>query len=130
MVHYTIHPYDLHHLMLGMAKSAELHLKAGAKEVYFPHNRLTSIHAEGEIERALRSRDWLPSAYMLYSAHQMGTCRMGGDAKKHPVKPNGETYEVANLYVADASCFPSASGANPMTSIMAIARHIARELVG
>lgn len=130
LVHYTIHPFDLHHLLQGMAKSAELHLKAGASQVYFPHNLLTAIRSEEEIERALQSRDWLPAAYMLYSAHQMGTCRMGGDEKKYPLKPSGETCEVKNLYVADASCFPSASGANPMTSIMAIALHIAKGLVG
>ncbi len=130
LVHYTLHSYDLNHLLQGMARSAEMHFKAGASQVYLPHNLLTTIRSEEDIENAIKSRPWLAASFMLYSAHQMGTCRMGGDMKKSPVKPNGETYEIRNLYVADASCFPSASGANPMTSIMAIAHHIAREIVG
>jgi choline dehydrogenase-like flavoprotein len=130
LVHYTIHPFDLNHLLQGMERSAEIHFEAGATTVYFPHNLLSEVSSKKDIVKVLQSRKWLPSAYMLYSAHQMGTCRMGGAEKKYPVKPNGETYEVKNLYVADASTFPSASGANPMLSIMAIAHHVAHELVG
>lgn len=56
----------------------------------------------------------------LFSAHQMGTCRMGSSASNSVVKPNGETWSVENLYVADASVFPTPSGANPMITTMAI----------
>jgi len=53
----------------------------------------------------------------------MGTCRMGGD-KDAPVQPNGETREVRNLFVADGSLFPSASGVNPMLSIQALGYYV------
>jgi len=33
---------------------------------------------------------------------------------------------VAGLYVADGSLFPTASGINPMVSVMALARRVAR----
>jgi hypothetical protein len=32
--------------------------------------------------------------------------------------PNGEVWDVAGLYVADASTFPTASGVNPMITAM------------
>lgn len=38
-----------------------------------------------------------------------------------PLKPNGETHEVSNLFVADASTFPTSLGVNPMITIYAIA---------
>jgi choline dehydrogenase-like flavoprotein len=44
------------------------------------------------------------------------------------VDPTGKVWEVDNLYVADASVFPSASGVNPMVTIMATADHIAWEV--
>jgi choline dehydrogenase-like flavoprotein len=130
IVKYTIHPYDFEHLKKGMIVSAKFHFQAGARKVFFPHNILTATDDPEQVDQVIASRDWLPASYMLFTAHQMGTCRMGGDERKHVVKPNGESYEVKNLYVADASCFPSASGANPMLTIMGIAHHIARELLG
>jgi choline dehydrogenase-like flavoprotein len=38
-------------------------------------------------------------------------------------------YGLKNAYVADASLFPASSGVNPMITIMALARHIARGMV-
>ncbi|KAL7626990.1 hypothetical protein AAE478_003766 [Parahypoxylon ruwenzoriense] len=66
------------------------------------------------------------------SAHQMGTCRMSAHPSQGVVDPAGRVWETQDLYVADASVFPSASGVNPMITNMAIAdwiaRGIAREL--
>ncbi|KAI1393693.1 long-chain fatty alcohol dehydrogenase [Hypoxylon trugodes] len=60
------------------------------------------------------------------SAHQMGTCRMSARPSDGVVDAKGEVWGTQGLYVADASVFPSASGANPMVTIMAIADWIAR----
>lgn len=63
----------------------------------------------------------------LSSAHQMGTCRMGDDqGKASVVNPRGQVWGTQGLYVADASVFPSASGANPMVTTMSFADWIAR----
>ena len=59
----------------------------------------------------------------LFTAHQMGTCRMGGDRRRAPLSPEGRLWEVANLWVADASAFPAASGVNPMITIQGLAWH-------
>jgi hypothetical protein len=39
---------------------------------------------------------------------------MGDDSTKSAVNPVGETWEVRNLYVADASVFPTATGVPSM----------------
>jgi choline dehydrogenase-like flavoprotein len=81
-----------------------------------------------ELLASLPRLPWHPNRYGLYSAHQMSTCRLGGQARTHPLRPNGETVEVRGLYVADGSAFPACSGANPMLTIMALAHYTAQGL--
>lgn len=50
---------------------------------------------------------------------------MGVSPKTSVVKPGGETWEVKNLFVADASVFPSATGVNPMVTTEACALYVA-----
>ncbi|KAG9232743.1 putative long-chain-alcohol oxidase FAO2 [Amylocarpus encephaloides] len=68
------------------------------------------------------------------SAHQMGTCRMSTHERDGVVDEKGRVWGTQNLYVSDASVFPSASGVNPMITNMAISdwisRGIAREMKG
>lgn len=60
------------------------------------------------------------------SAHQMSSCRMSGKGPKYGAcDTKGKLFEASNIYIADASCMPTASGANPMISTMTIARHVA-----
>jgi choline dehydrogenase-like flavoprotein len=58
----------------------------------------------------------------MFSAHQMSTARMGGDAGATVADPDGRVRGVDGLIVADASAFPTASGVNPMLTVMALAR--------
>jgi len=62
---------------------------------------------------------------MVFSAHQMGTCRMGRERMNSVCDENGAVYGVKGLYVADASLFPASSGVNPMITVMALARCVA-----
>jgi choline dehydrogenase-like flavoprotein len=64
----------------------------------------------------------------LFSAHQMGTCRMGRDNRTAVCDANGEVFGVRGLFVGDASAFPLSSGVNPMITIMAMAHHTARRI--
>lgn len=47
---------------------------------------------------------------LLYSAHHFSTCRMGTSPRDSVVDPQGESWEVSNLYVADGSVLPNATG--------------------
>ncbi|EFN52938.1 hypothetical protein CHLNCDRAFT_137296 [Chlorella variabilis] len=49
-----------------------------------------------------------------FSAHQMGTCRLGGDPKASVLDPQGECWDVSGLYCLDGSTFPTPTGLNPM----------------
>jgi choline dehydrogenase-like flavoprotein len=121
-------------MLTGVRAAAEIHVAAGAHTVFLPHGTLPTLHAEGGALRnpalldQLTSLRWHPNRFGLYSAHQMSTCRLGGQRATHPLRPSGETVEVQGLYVADGSAFPACSGVNPMLTIMALAHYTAQGL--
>jgi choline dehydrogenase-like flavoprotein len=133
LIHYTLSDYDRKHLVRALQESLRLHHAAGAERVSVMHNQpLHYFPASQRLEDAVAAvaqKKWTPNRFGLFSAHQMGTCRMGG-GKDYPVKPDGEAREVRNLYVADGSLFPSASGTNPMLSIQALAHWLAQGMKG
>jgi choline dehydrogenase-like flavoprotein len=62
-----------------------------------------------------------PNRTSYFSFHQMGSARMGSDPATSVVDAGNQAHDTAGLYVMDGSCFPNASGVNPMISIAAIA---------
>ena len=61
-------------------------------------------------------------------AHQNGTIRFGDDPKTSALDRNCKSHEVDNLYVVDASFFPSSGAVNPALTIMANALRVAEHL--
>jgi choline dehydrogenase-like flavoprotein len=134
LIDYALSEHDRGSMLTGVRAAAEIHAAAGAHTIFLPHGTLPTLHAQhGQIQNPavleqLPHLSWKPNQFGLYSAHQMSTCRTGGNSATHPTSPTGETYEVRNLFVADASAFPACSGANPMLTIMALAHHTAQHL--
>lgn len=132
LIHYNLHQFDLKHLLKGIQESCKIHHAAGANEIGILHNNFEKYLRDEEDLSAYISRNlkkkWKCNYFPLLSAHQMGTCRMGGNKKASPLSPTGQFWGVKNLYVADGSAFPSASGVNPMLSIQALANYIATGL--
>lgn len=61
-------------------------------------------------------------------AHVCGTCRFGTDPKSSVLDPHNRAHEVDNLYVVDASFFPSSTGLNPSLTIAANALRVAAHI--
>ena len=128
--------------MAGLARAAGARsiLAAGTpprwhgRDGFAPGQEARSFAA---FEEALRSFDFGPNRGSVFSAHQMGSVRMGGAAGEHPCDPRGRVRAgarsgsgvVAGLYVGDGSLFPTGLGVNPMITIMALARRVARTVV-
>jgi choline dehydrogenase-like flavoprotein len=62
-------------------------------------------------------------------AHQNGTIRFGHDPRISALDVNCRAHEVANLYVVDASFFPSSAAVNPALTIMANALRVGDHLI-
>ena len=59
------------------------------------------------------------------TAHQAGTARFGPDPATSVLDLDCRAHQLDNLYVADASCFPSIGAVNPTLTIIANAMRIA-----
>jgi choline dehydrogenase-like flavoprotein len=59
------------------------------------------------------------------SQHPLGTCRMGSSPETSVIDPNGETWDVKELFVVDGSTAPTSLGVNPQLTIMTLATRFA-----
>ncbi len=127
VMHYRLSQEDQPHMLRGIEEAFRIHHAAGAREIAGPHSSLEPYRG-GSLEgylKGLARAGFRPNTYALFSAHQMGTCPMGGSASRSVVDPHGEHWDVKNLFVADGSVFPTALGVNPMLTIMALAHRTA-----
>lgn len=130
---YTLSPGDTELLMKGFEGAARIAEAAGATQIYSTHHRTMGYEPgkRGNLDsfmREIRAEGAAPARLALAALHIMGTARMGGSAEMSALNPDGETWDVKNLVVADGSCFPTASGVNPMISIESIAYMNAKRL--
>lgn len=63
-------------------------------------------------------------------AHVCGTCRMGVEPGASVVDASNRAHDLDNLYIVDASFFPSSSAAHPSLTIAANALRVADQLAG
>ncbi len=59
------------------------------------------------------------------SAHLMGGCRMGDDPKSSVVNSFGQSHDIPNLFICDASIFVTSGAGNPTNTVMALAARTA-----
>jgi choline dehydrogenase-like flavoprotein len=63
-------------------------------------------------------------------AHQAGTCRFGTDPASSVLDVHCKAHDLDNLYVVDASFFPSIGAVNPALTVMANALRVGDHLLG
>jgi choline dehydrogenase-like flavoprotein len=132
-LHYKLHPYDAAHMMQGTLVALDVQRAAGSLELCSPHYETERFHGGREADfhafkRRVKHKGLEPNRFGLFSAHQLSSCRLAGNAKQGVVNPAGETYEIKGLYVADGSVLPSACGVNPMLTIMGLSHYLARQM--
>lgn len=109
---------------------------AGAKEVFLAGIKerrfsFDSSVEDNEFENFLKNIEQFginQHDIPLASAHQMGTARLSVSPKNGALSEDGELWDCANAFVFDASTFPTASGANPMCTTLAISHMLSERL--
>jgi choline dehydrogenase-like flavoprotein len=62
-------------------------------------------------------------------AHVCGTCRFGRDPESSVLDADNRAHDLDNLYIVDASFFPSSGGTNPALTIAANALRVAESML-
>jgi len=124
LITYQINQKDFLKTLKGIRIGAEILFSAGAKMVFTGTRPFPVIESREEIEkineRLIKKTDL---EYMAF--HPMGTCRMGDEPAKAVVNRNLESHEIKNLFISDASIFPTSLSVNPQLTIMAFATRLA-----
>lgn len=120
-ISYDLGGRDLASLRQSLEIAARIHFAAGARSVMTLHSVPTRFSSVDEIVPKLASADWGTNEIGLYSAHPLGTCRMGSDPRNSVVDSHCQTHDVKGLFVIDGSVTPTSLGVNPQVTILAIA---------
>jgi choline dehydrogenase-like flavoprotein len=119
---------DLANLRRGIEVQIRLHEGAGSHQIQPLAGSAPTWHRGQDLEAFIESAKRIPfraGGHKLFSAHQMGTCRMGANPETSVAGPLGELHDTKGVWIGDGSAFPTSSGTNPMVSIMALARRTA-----
>jgi choline dehydrogenase-like flavoprotein len=147
-IEYRTTPRDERTLRAALGSLVRMAEAAGASEVIAAGSppvswrRRDGVEAFQVLQRRLTRFDFSPNRGTVFSAHQMGTARMGSDPVDHACDPFGRVRSssrpratdphggiIKGLYVADGSLFPTALGVNPMITILALAKRVARTVL-
>jgi choline dehydrogenase-like flavoprotein len=125
-VTYDTNAADVAIIKKGARQIAEIYFAAGATEVHTGFARSGPQKSLAELDALLAEpRPW--DQLNIYASHPMSSCAMGADMSWSVVKPDGESWDVKNLVIADASVFPTSLGVNPQITVMTVATMIARK---
>ncbi|WP_018503506.1 GMC family oxidoreductase N-terminal domain-containing protein [Parafrankia discariae] len=130
---YRLSEHDAAHLGAGVEGAARIIEAAGARRIYSAHQSGPSYEpgrrgSHEDFVAACRSAGYGPGRCAIAALHIMGTARMGDSPDTSATDPDGATWDLPNVVVADGSCFPTSPGVNPMISIEATAYMNAQRL--
>ncbi|MEW6510631.1 MAG: GMC family oxidoreductase [Bacteroidota bacterium] len=120
-IDYEQGPKDLEYLKQAIGAAARIQFAAGAREVHTLHVKPTRFSSPVAIESVLAASEFGPNQISLYSAHPLGTCRMGARPEESVVDSHGQTHDVRGLFIIDGSITCTSLGVNPQVTLLALA---------
>ncbi|MBX5482753.1 MAG: GMC family oxidoreductase [Myxococcaceae bacterium] len=125
-VTYRMSPKDRATVTELLTVLAEDFFAAGAREVVLPVLGEAPFTADRFRSYPL---DKVPARrFECGSQHPLGSARMGVRPGHSVVDPDGQTWDVKELFVVDGSIFPTSLGVNPQLTVMAMATRLGWKL--
>jgi choline dehydrogenase-like flavoprotein len=115
---------DLGLMIKGTKLAARIHFASGAKRVMpmtFRSRSYTSIEQVDELDEIVRDNTDIG----LHTSHPQGGNAISRDPEKGAVDDRFRVQGTENVYVCDASVFPSSVTVNPQLTVMALADYAA-----
>ncbi len=128
-IDYDLDDRDFESMREALRGTARIYFAAGAHRVYLPTTRRTTIESADAVDSVINSLENGRHMYRLTSYHPQGTMRMGADPAKSVVGPDGRCHDLDNVYVPDASLFPSSLLVNPQVTVYTMASYISDQMM-
>jgi len=130
---YHLSAQDGDRLRYGAERGVELMLACGAQEAMLVSEEAlgplpTARFKSPEEARHCQHLRFTRHLTTMNSGHAQATVKMGEDPRQSVVNSRGEAHHMKNLMVCDSSVFPTSCGANPMISILSMARYQGRRI--
>jgi choline dehydrogenase-like flavoprotein len=126
-IHYQLTSGDQERLRFAAARAVEVMFAGGATEVILTSEEMPRFKRPSDASQCAKLR-FEPYRTTITSAHAQATVKMSEDVKLAVTSSRGESHSARNLIVCDSSSFPTSCGANPMLSIMTMARYQGRRI--
>lgn len=123
-IDYPIRPALIEAMRASHEVLAQITLAAGAKAAYTNHKDPLILKSKADLP-LLDTRAYGAHQHSIFTAHQMGGCRMGTEAKRSVVRPDHRHHDIGNLFVVDGSVLPTSLGVNPSETIYGLAHRAA-----
>ena len=120
-------PGDLATLARGLRVLGELLFEAGAARVMvnsWGYDEFTSPSELGRIDQIASDPDYIS----LGTGHPQGGNALSRDPKRGVVRPDFRVHGYDDLYICDASVFPTSLTVNPQLTVMALAHYAAQRI--
>ena len=124
VLHYRLSKQSVGHLVHSMRSASKIFFAAGAETALIPASHTGTVRAtsrEADLEEQIHPRFFRRGLAPIASAHPQGGCRMGRSIETSVVDSYGRLHGARNIFVCDASVFPTSVELNPYLSVMAIA---------
>jgi choline dehydrogenase-like flavoprotein len=115
---------DLQLMIKGTKLAARIHFASGATRVMpmtFRSRSYTSLEQVDELDEIVRDN----TDIALHTSHPQGGNAISRDPAKGVVDERFRVHGTENVYVCDASVFPSSVTVNPQLTVMALADYAA-----
>jgi choline dehydrogenase-like flavoprotein len=126
-IHYRLTSEDSRLMVEGMQNAARIFFAAGASRVITSQRKKTVLYGEDDLP-LIEERGVGPTDINLGSGHPQGGNRMGAEPRESVVDSYGRLHGLQNLFVCDASIFPTSVGVNPQLTVMALAMRTAQNI--
>lgn len=127
-VGYDLSAQDVETIATAINKIASMWFELKANRVVTSFIDQPIINDENELPGLIQAIKNNPKGLIMVSAHPQGGNKMGSDPSTCVVDSDCKVNGFENLYVCDASVFPTSLGVNPQLTVMSLATIIANRM--
>ena len=120
---------ELKILAKGVEVLGKMWFALGARRIIISHRSMSIVENEADISKLVDKILSDPKNLLLGSAHPQSGNKIGTSQSDSVVDSDCKVHGFTNLFVCDASVFPTSVGVNPQITVMTVASIIASRII-